>query len=52
MGLFDSLAGLVGDLAAIVVAPVEVAVDVTAAVVKPLADGARAVVEEVKELTS
>ena len=47
MGLFD----LLEDVADIVTAPVKVVVAVTEAAVKPLADGARAVVEEAKDVT-
>ncbi len=52
MGLFDSLKELASDVLDIAVAPVEVAVDITKAVVKPVAEGARAVVDEVKDLTT
>ena len=47
----DSLFGLVGDLATIVMKPVEAAVDVTRLVTKPLAEGVEAVADEIKELT-
>lgn len=51
MGLLGSLSDLVDDALRIVSAPVDVAVDLTSAVVKPLAEGAQAVVDEVKDLT-
>ncbi|WP_339733167.1 hypothetical protein [uncultured Pseudomonas sp.] len=47
--MFGSLAGLVGDVLKVAVAPVSVAVDVTRAVTKPLADAATEVAKEVKE---
>jgi len=49
MGLFDSLVDLGKDVFDIVKAPVEIAVDVTGAVVKPVADTAREVVADIKE---
>lgn len=45
MGIFD----LVGDIVKIAVAPLEIAVDVTRIVTKPLADVATATVKEIKE---
>jgi hypothetical protein len=47
--MFGSLAGLVGDVLKVAVAPVSVAVDVTRAATKPLADAATEVAKEVKE---
>ena len=49
--MFESLIELVKDTTRIVTAPVEIAVDVADAVVKPVAEAAEAVVEEVKNLT-
>lgn len=43
MGLFDSICDVVS-------APIKIASSVTEAVVKPIAEGANAVVEEVKDL--
>lgn len=51
MGLFDSLGDLVGNVAKVVVTPVEIAADLANAVVKPLADGVDAIADEVKDLT-
>ena len=47
MSLFD----IVGDVVNIVTAPIEVAVDITRAVTKPMAEVAQDVVKEVKDLT-
>lgn len=47
--MLGSLFGIVTDVAKVVVAPVAIAAEVTRAVTKPIADGAEAVVEEVKE---
>ena len=49
--IFDSLINVVSDTAKIVTAPVEVVLDLTAAVTKPIADGATAITDTVKELT-
>lgn len=49
--MFKSLFELGADIATIVTAPVKVAVDVTRAVTKPLADASKQVVEDVKDLT-
>lgn len=46
--MFKSIFGLVGDVAKIVVAPVEMVVDVTRIVTKPVADIAEAAAHEVK----
>lgn len=51
LGLLKSAAGLVADVAQVVVAPVEVALDLAGAVVKPVADVAEDLAKEVKELT-
>ena len=51
MSLFDSFNELAEDSLRIATAPVEVVVDVTKAAVKPLAEGAQSVVDEVKDLT-
>lgn len=47
--MFGSLAGLVGDVLKVAAAPVSVALDVTRAVTKPLADAAEEVAKDVKE---
>lgn len=49
--MFKSLFGLTKDIADIAIAPVEIAIDVTRAVTKPIADLSREAVEEVKEAT-
>ncbi len=49
--MFKSLLGIVKDVAEIVTAPVEIAVDVTRAVTKPVAEVAQEAVKEVKEIT-
>lgn len=49
--MFKSLVGLVTDVAKITVAPIEVAVDLTRVVTKPLADAAEEIASEVKETT-
>jgi len=49
--MFKSIFGLVEDVATVVTAPVEVAVDLTRCVTKPLADAAEAVTDEVKDAT-
>lgn len=51
MGLLDSCLDLVSDAAKVVVAPIEVVIDVADAIVKPIAEVAQDVVEEVKDLT-
>lgn len=51
MGLFDSIGSLVGNVAKVVIAPVEIVADLGNAIVKPIADGAEALVDEVKDLT-
>ncbi len=47
--MLDSLFGVAKDLVKIAAAPIEVAVDLTREVTKPLADAASEVVESVKE---
>jgi hypothetical protein len=49
--MFKSLVGLVSDVVEVVAAPVEIAVDVTCVVTKPVADLANEAVAEVKEAT-
>ena len=49
--MFKSLIGLATDTFKIVSAPVEVAVDITRTVTKPLADVADEVTKEVKDAT-
>lgn len=51
MGLFDSLVDLAADVVTIAVKPVEIAVDVADAMVKPIAQGATELAKEVKDLT-
>ena len=50
--MFGSLGKLVGDVVDVVTAPVEVALDVTRLVTKPIADAAQTVAKEVKEITT
>ena len=47
--MFKSLFNLTKDIVDIAVAPIEIAVDITSAVVKPVADVARDVTKTVKE---
>ena len=49
-GLFDSVFDLVGDVAKVALAPVEMAVDLAGAAVKPLAEVAKVLVDDVKSL--
>lgn len=49
--MFKSIFGLVKDVATIVIAPVEIAVDLTRTVTKPVADVAKEVTEEIKNIT-
>jgi diacylglycerol kinase len=49
-GLFDSVVDLVSDVAKVVIAPVEIAVDLAGAAVKPLAEVAKDLANEVKSL--
>lgn len=51
MGIFDSILGITKDVVDVVKAPVEIAIDVTREVTKPVADAAKEIVEEVKDLT-
>lgn len=50
MGLFDSITDLVGSVAKVVAAPVEVVVNVANAVVEPLAEAAEEIIKDVKSL--
>ena len=50
MGLFDSFAELVSDVAEVVTAPIEIVADVADAIVKPVAEVTKDIVEEVKSL--
>jgi hypothetical protein len=50
--MFRRLVSLTGDLGRIAVAPVSVAVDLTAAVVKPVADAAEQIADTVSDLTT
>lgn len=49
-GLLKSLGGLAADVAQVVAAPVEMVVDVAAAAVKPVAEAAKELVDDVKRL--
>lgn len=49
MGLFSSVFELAEDVVKIATAPVEVALTITKAVVKPISDIAKEVVDEVKD---
>ena len=49
--MFGSLIGIVTDVVKVVAAPIEIAVDVTRVVTKPIADLAEEAVSEVKEAT-
>lgn len=49
--MFKSLLGIVSDVATVVTAPVEIALDVTRVVTKPIADLAEEAAAEVKEAT-
>lgn len=49
MGFFDDITGLVGDVAKVALAPVEVVATVARSVTKPLAELAQDVVETVRE---
>lgn len=47
--MFGSLFGIVGDVAKIVIAPVEIVLDTTRIITKPLGDMAETVAQEVKQ---
>jgi hypothetical protein len=49
-GLLKSLGSLAADVVQVVAAPVEIVVDVAAAAVKPVAEAAKELVDEVKSL--
>lgn len=49
-GLLTSLTGLATDAARVVIAPVEIAVDLAGAAVKPVAEVAKTLVADVKSL--
>lgn len=49
--MLGSLLGVATDLIKIAAAPVEIAVDITRAATKPVADAAQEVAKEVKDLT-
>ncbi len=49
--MFKSLFGIVEDVVKVVAAPVEIAIDVTRVVTKPIADLAEEAVQEVKDAT-
>lgn len=47
--MFGSLIGLIGDVVKVAVAPVEIALDATRIVTKPLGDIAEAAAKEIKQ---
>jgi len=49
-GLFDSLAELTTNVVKVATAPIEVAVDLTNAVVKPMAEAAQFITEDIKSI--
>lgn len=49
MGLFDAAFGLVGDVAKIALAPVEIVAGVARVVTKPVAELAKEIAEEVED---
>jgi hypothetical protein len=49
-GLFNSLVDLAADVATVVAAPVKIVVDLTGAAVKPVAEVAKTLVDDVKSL--
>lgn len=49
-GLLKSITDLAGDVAKVALAPVEIAVDLTAAAVRPLAEAAKGLTADVKSL--
>lgn len=49
MGLFDSIVKLTKDITDIALAPVEIAVDITRVVTKPIADEVKEVVKDIKD---
>lgn len=49
--MFGSLLKLTKDLVTIVTAPVEIAIDLTGAVVKPIAEVAEEIVDDIKDIT-
>lgn len=51
MGLFDSLVELTTDAVKIVAAPIDVAVTLTAAAVKPVAEVVTDLAEDIKSIT-
>lgn len=50
MGIFDSLTDLTKDVFEVVSAPIEVVVDIADASIKPIADAAKEIKDEVKTL--
>jgi hypothetical protein len=50
MGIFDSLTSLVGNVATVVLKPVEVVVDLADAAVKPVADVAKDLADDIKSI--
>lgn len=51
MGLLDSLVNLVEDVALVVTKPVEMALDLADAAVKPIADAATELAKDAKDIT-
>jgi hypothetical protein len=49
-GLFNSVVDLASDVVKVVVAPVEMAVDLAGAAVKPLAEAAKDLTKDIKSL--
>jgi hypothetical protein len=49
-GLLNSIVDLATDVAKVVAAPVEIAVDLAGAVVKPVAEVARGIADDIKSL--
>ncbi|NML61809.1 hypothetical protein HHL21_12135 [Massilia sp. RP-1-19] len=49
-GLLKSLTDLAGDMATVILAPVEVVIDLTGAAVKPFAEAAKDLAADVKSL--
>lgn len=49
--MFDNLINIVSDVAKVVVAPVEISLDLTSTITKPIAELAEDLVQEIKEAT-
>lgn len=50
MSIFDSIFSITGNIAKVVLAPVEMALDVVDAAVQPIADAAKDMVDDVKSI--